>query len=191
MPDSWSDPLEQRLDRLVSTGRQLVGGVSGSRPGSRSTPRQGSLSRQGSVPRQGSSGDGRRLGLDGLGRWVENKLEWILEDDDDWREPWQEPQPRQERSWRQEPAPVPARRRPLDAISRRQASQPSQASQPAAPDASEWPEDQDFAVPRWQRQPSNGAGSRSQPAPIRSQAAPQAPSSGRALPRSTRRRAAG
>jgi hypothetical protein len=179
MPDTWSDPLEQRLDRLVSTGRQLVEGVSGSRPGSRSASRQGSLSRQ------GSSGEGRRLRLDGLGRWVENKLEWILEDEDDWREPWQEPQRRPDSSWRQEPAPVISRRRPLDAISRRQPSQPS------ATDASEWPEDQDFTVPRWQRQPSSEAGARSQPAPPFSPEAPRSSSPARALPRSTRRRSAG
>ena len=77
MPESWSDrrpaprrgsdPLEQRFDRLVNAGRQLVDGVSGARPGSRSSGRPG-------LPR-----------LDGLGRWVEDKLDWILEDDDDWK----------------------------------------------------------------------------------------------------------
>ena len=79
MPESWKD-----LDRLVSAGRQLVDGVSGARPGSRS----------------GNRGEGRRPAgpagmprLDGLGRWVENKLDWILEDEDDWREPWQEARP--------------------------------------------------------------------------------------------------
>ena len=51
MPEPWSDrrsaprrgsdPLEQRLDRLVSAGRQLVDGVSGARPGSRSSGRPG------------------------------------------------------------------------------------------------------------------------------------------------------
>ena len=167
-----ADPLEQRFDRLVSAGRQLVDGVSGARPGSRSGARV-------TAP-----GDGRRPRLDGLGRWVENKLDWILEDDDDWREPWQEarPEPRSQPS-----APAPSRRRPLDAISRRTtlASRPVPA-QPADPSA--WPDDEAFTVPRWQRQassarqapaasPSDGgavAGDRSTP--------------GRALPRSTRRR---
>lgn len=87
------DPLEQGLDRLVSKGRQLVDGVSGARPGSR-PPARGTGRRSGSLPR-----------LDDLGRWVEDKLDWILDDEDDWREPWQE-QP-------------PSRRRPLEAISRR------------------------------------------------------------------------
>jgi hypothetical protein len=176
MPESWSDrrpaprrgsdPLEQRFDRLVSAGRQLVDGVSGARPGSRSSGRPG-------LPR-----------LDGLGRWVEDKLDWILEDDDDWREPWQETKPQQEaqpqpRSDDFRPGPraeVRPRRRPLEAISRRRA-------QPQPPEAAEWPSDDAFVVPRWQR----GAAA---PAP---QARPEPPpaSTGRALPRSTRRRADG
>jgi hypothetical protein len=176
MPDPWSDrrsaprrgsdPLEQRLDRLVSAGRQLVDGVSGARPGSRSSGRPG-------LPR-----------LDGLGRWVENKLDWILEEEDDWREPWQEAKSQQEAKpqpgsvdLRPEPrAEIRPRRRPLEAISRRRA-------QPQPPEAAEWPSDDAFVVPRWQR--GDAA-----PAP---QAMPEAPpaSPGRTLPRSTRRRADG
>ena len=115
------DSLEQGLDRLVSAGRQLVDGVSGARPG-------GSSRRGTGLPR-----------LDGLGRWVEDKLDWILEEDDDWSEPWQEPAPPRgtasrgdgprgdasrgdgsrsdgSRSWDR---PRRAARRPLEAISRR------------------------------------------------------------------------
>ena len=177
MPESWSDrrpaprrgsdPLEQRFDRLVSAGRQLVDGVSGARPGSRSSGRPG-------LPQ-----------LDGLGRWVEDKLDWILEDDDDWREPWQEvrredrpePRPVAKPDLRPEPrAEIRPRRRPLEAISRRRA-------EPLPADGAEWPSDDAFMVPRWQR----GAAA---PAP---QARPEPPpaSPGRALPRSTRRRADG
>ena len=145
MTESWKD-----LDRLVSAGRQLVDGVSGARPGSRS----------------GNRGQGRRPA--GLGRWVENKLDWILEGEDDWREPWQE------RSL--EPSSQGRQRRRLDAISRRSAEpsrgQPRQEIQPE-----EWPEDDAFVLPRWQRQP--------QSAP---QPQPQSQLTGRAMPRSTRRR---
>ena len=150
MAESWKD-----LDRLVSAGRQLVDGVSGARPGSRS----------------GNRGEGRRL--DGLGRWVENKLDWILEDEDDWREPWQETRP--------QPSSQDRPRRRLDAISRRSAAplqaQPSQAREPE-----EWPEDDAFALPRWQRQPSSAPQTQTQPPS-------QLP--GRAMPRSSRRRAGG
>jgi len=150
MAESWKD-----LDRLVSAGRQLVDGVSGARPGSRSANR----------------GEGRRLA--GLGRWVENKLDWILEDEDDWREPWQETRP--------EPSSQARPRRRLDAISRRSAASP-QAQPRQAGEPEEWPEDDAFALPRWQRQPSSAP--QTQP-PSQSQLP------GRAMPRSTRRRAGG
>ena len=150
MAESWKD-----LDRLVSAGRQLVDGVSGARPGSRS----------------GNRGEGRRP--TGLGRWVENKLDWILEDEDDWREPWQEARP--------EPSSQARPRRRLDAISRRSAAppqaQPSQAREPE-----EWPDDDSFALPHWQRQPLSASQSQTQTQPQ-----PQ----GRAMPRSSRRRAGG
>lgn len=76
----WGDdPLEQRLDRWVHRGRQLVDGVSGARPGSRQAPPPG-------ANRPG----GRGAGIDGLGRWMGNRFDWLLDDGDDWREPWQE-----------------------------------------------------------------------------------------------------
>ena len=87
------DRLEQGIDRLMSAGRQLVDGVSGARPGSR-PPARGEGRTAGSLPR-----------LEGLGRWVENKLDWILEDEDDWREPWQEPRPAGRPEFRQEARP--------------------------------------------------------------------------------------
>ncbi|MFN9547363.1 MAG: hypothetical protein ACK6AD_09890 [Cyanobacteriota bacterium] len=97
----------------VRRGRVLPDGLSGSRPGGRSP---------------GPGGTGR---LDGLGRWVEGKLDWLLDDREDWREPWQEVEragsprgggKRAERRESGEEAATPARpaRRPrLEAISRR------------------------------------------------------------------------
>ncbi len=178
MPESWSDrrpaprrgsdPLEQRLDRLVTAGRQLVDGVSGARPGSRASGRPG-------LPR-----------LDGLGRWVEDKLDWILEEEDDWREPWQElrresrpePRPVAKPELRPEPrAELRPRRKPLEAISRRRA-------EPLPVDGAEWPSDDAFVVPRWQR---GAAALASETLPAPQDRPPISP--GRALPRSTRRRA--
>ena len=172
MPESWKD-----LDRLVSAGRQLVDGVSGARPGAR----PGS--------RSGNRGEGRRPAgpagmprLDGLGRWVENKLDWILEDEDDWREPWQEARP--------QPSSQARPRRRLDAISRRSAAppqgQPRQEREPQQREPEDWPEDDAFALPRWQRQPSTAPQSQPQ-----SQPPSQSQLAGRAMPRSTRRRAGG
>jgi hypothetical protein len=93
------DPRDRRLDQWLETGRQLVDGVAGRRPGQR---------------RPG-------LDLDSVGRWVGDKVEWLLEEDDDWREPWQE-----------SAEPKARRKQPLQAISRRsrQRSMPSAAFQP-------------------------------------------------------------
>ena len=157
-PRRGPDPLEQGFDRLVSAGRQLVDGVSGARPGSRTASR-------GAQP----GGEDRRPGLDRLGRWVEDKLDWILDEDEDWREPWQEPAPR----------PQPAGRRPLEAISRRGRPAEGGGAQ------EDWPDDASFSIPRWQRQPANP-----QPLAVEVPEDPQPSGTGRPLPRSTRRRRA-
>jgi len=80
------EPLEQRLDRWVTRGRELVDGVAGARPGSRSTGPEGS-----GLAHRGLGAGGLNPGR--LGRWVEERLDQLLDDDgdDDWREPWQEP----------------------------------------------------------------------------------------------------
>lgn len=200
--ERWSDPAPQRstprpaqrpeqgIDRLVNAGRQLVDGVSGARPGSRR------------ASRGTGAGAGVRPRLGELGRWVEDKLEWILEDDDDWREPWQEPreppaqrpaarraQPQAQPQEQRQPISVrsSSRRRPLEAISRR-----GPLIQPAAEDG--WPDDDSFSLPRWQRSPAPSMG---QPTPVRQPPPPSttpprsiAPESAgsRPLPRSSRRR---
>ena len=174
------DPLEQGFDRLVSAGRQLVDGVSGARPGSRTAPR-------GAQP----GGEDRRPGLDRLGRWVEDKLDWILDEDEDWREPWQEPAPRepvQRQPFPRQPSRGVQRgetsgRRPLEAISRRARREDSGASQ------EDWPDDASFSIPRWQRQSTPPQPSASQ-LPMGDAADPQTSGTGRPLPRSTRRRRA-
>ena len=160
---------ERRRDVWLETGRQIVDGVSGRRPGQRRSS----------------------LDLESVGRWVGDKVEWLLEEEDDWREPWQEPAARSGRRGK----------RPLEAISRRQ-PRPSvespafeqavfrqpQAEQPSIPiaaptdvgSAEEWPEDDSFRVDRWQRSRSSqlDAAPQVDPSPVR-----------RALPRSSRRRA--
>ena len=236
------DRLEQGIDRLMSAGRQLVDGVSGARPGSR-PPARGEGRTAGSLPR-----------LEGLGRWVENKLDWILEDEDDWREPWQEPRPAGRPEFRQEARPEarsearpearleawpeasqearpelrsngrpefrsesrsesrlqsrldasrdfaasstsfgpsawatapPSQRRgrrPLEAISRRGGAAADQ----------DWPDDDSFLVPRWQR-PEPATTNTSVNTAAESAAAESSATAarGRALPRSSRRRQLG
>jgi hypothetical protein len=147
-----SEPrLEQRLDQWVSAGKQLVDGVSGARPGSR------------------PAGRGSGMRLDHLGRWVEDKLDWLMDDDETWRESWEPSAPVAEPSRR--------RRQPLEAVSRRVRQQ----TPPPAADAQDWPEDDSFSVNRWQRRAGRQAPEPESDAP-RFQ-------SGRQVPRSSRRRA--
>ncbi len=173
------------LDQWMSAGRQLVDGVAGARPGSR--PQGRGAERRG--------GGGGRAGLEGLGRWVENSIDWFLEGDDDWPEPWQERAETPERGrpplrpdvtlWERRserqpqplpaaraPAPAAGNRRPLEAISRRGApllppARGPAAVQPVRPDAQASPAP--FEPPR---QPD---------------ASGSVPSEGRPLPRSSRR----
>ena len=155
-----SEPrLEQRLDQWVSAGKQLVDGVSGARPGSRPAG-------PGSRP----AGRGSGMRLDHLGRWVEDKLDWLMDDDDTWRESWEPQAPATEPSRR--------RRQPLEAVSRRvgQQAMPAEAADPQ-----DWPEDDSFSVNRWQRPAGRQAPEPDSDAP-RFQ-------SGRQVPRSSRRRA--
>jgi hypothetical protein len=201
----WGDdPLEQRLDRWVDRGRQLVEGVSGARPGSR----------QASAPIENRPG-GRVSGIEGLGRWMGNRFDWLLDDGEDWREPWQETDsPRQGKFVAPGPPPQagkggwvddpdlrqpqvagnpPLARRRLEAVSLRgrgpvpTAGSPAPEGQdPVRPpvDQSEpWPEDAVFKLDRWQRQTRQGSEPVPDPAP------PQRDSfSARPLPRSSRRR---
>lgn len=220
--DPWREPrgdlrpgrkgLEERLEGWVNRGRDLVDGVSGTRPGTRPPGRQGDR-----------PGPGGRSGLDGLGRWVEGRLDWLLDDRDDWREPWQEGEGFPTERWDTAPPPsaLPTRssRAPLQAISRRggatqgmgprasfnpmpprtavQGGEPSRAKppevapQPMEPFADgnadaasqEWPQEDTFSVARWRREEPSAP----RPAnPLTNPVPPPPP--GRPLPRSTRRR---
>ncbi|MBM5822578.1 MAG: hypothetical protein FJ082_09030 [Cyanobacteria bacterium K_Offshore_surface_m2_011] len=155
----------------MTAGRQFVEGVAGSRPGGRPSGR-GSDRRSQLRPR-----------MDELGRWVEGRLDWLLDDGDDWREPWQESDRGAPGAPLEPPAPGRSRRPMLEAVSRRSRSgpPPSPASAPAAgtDDDGDWPDDASFTLPRWQR-PAGSA----DPEPV-----VPPPVSGRPLPRSSRRRA--
>ena len=84
------DSLERRFDQWIETGRQFVEGVSGTRPGQRSPVK---------LDRWTDSS------LEKAGRWVGNKIDWLLEEDDDWQESFIEDSVSQ--------------KKPLEAISRR------------------------------------------------------------------------
>ena len=201
--DDWADGRserrayrrpEPRLDQWMSAGRQLVDGVAGARPGSRPSARGT------------GSAAGPRLRPGDLGRWVENKIDWLLEDDDGWREPWQEPRrsgresvpdpvaPRSAPSPDPSSAPV-SRRRPLEAVSLR--GTPLLPERPAAGVDQDWPDEASFSVSRWRRgdapartpRDSELGSASASPSPRSPdpQGQPAAPPP-RAMPRSSRRR---
>lgn len=193
-PQRSPDPFDRRLDRWLDTGRQLVDGVSGARPGRRGVDRFDGASR-----------------LDAVGRWVGDRIDWLLDEEDDWREPsepasrWDSPRspsrPTVSASASRMERPVAAgRKRPLEAMSRRQpvlppppAVEPAPSVQPdpvvmEVDDA--WPDDDSFRVDRWKRSGSGPSGS-SPVDPSPADPAPMAPprtSARRPLPRSSRRR---
>ena len=175
------DPLDRRLDRWLDTGRQLVDGVSGARPGRRSLDRLDGASR-----------------LDAMGRWVGDRIDWLLDEEDDWREVSERPQSRQ--FARPTPGDVspsverstPSRRkRPLQALSRRQPvlPPPVTSTSSVSPSGEEdvWPEDDSFRVERWKRSANRDALADSGSSPTASSPTPRS-SSRRPLPRSSRRR---
>lgn len=208
----FDDPLDRRLDQWLETGRQLVDGVAGTRPGSRM-----------SAGRGGRSSGAR---LDAVGRWVGDKIDWLLDEEEaDWGNSWGDARASREvRSrevsptggdWQDRRAssqPVRrAEKRPLEAISRRQpplisAAQESpvqegvaapmaspvvsQGDAPGLDELDAWPDDESFRLERWQRSPGGATSQRTEnPAPsTRSAAASPAPAR-RPLPRSSRRRA--
>lgn len=195
-PQRSPDPFDRRLDRWLDTGRQLVDGVSGARPGRRGVDRFDGASR-----------------LDAVGRWVGDRIDWLLDEEDDWREPpepssrWDSPRspsrPTVSASSSRMERPVSAgRKRPLEALSRRQpVLPPPSAVEPASPAPSvqpdpvvseaddAWPDDDNFRVDRWKRSSGPSSPSPVDPSPV--DPAPMASprtTARRPLPRSSRRR---
>ena len=164
------DVGDRRFDQWLETGRQLVDGVAGTRPGRRS-----------------AGGPRPAMDFESVGRWVGDKIDWLMDEEEDWKDSVEPPQ-------RAESIAKSSRKRPLDAISRRQGSGQQVVEQqvvaPLSVDAStyggddnSWPDDESFRVERWSRSA----------APPSTAPAPQPVSRGpgpsrRPLPRSSRRR---
>ena len=158
------DPLEQKMDQLLQTGRQLVDGVVGSRPGQIKNERSRNFP---------------KTNLTNVGRWVEDKLDWFLEEEDDWLESWESNVNAEDR-----PSTSMRKKRPLKAISLRgtKAISPSTEILDVADNETIWPDESSFRVERWERKPEEikektSHSDDSRPLPSR-----------RPLPRSNRRR---
>jgi len=150
-------PLESRVNKWIETGRQVVDGVAGTRPGLRRASSSRLQSR--------------------VGKWVGEKLDWILEDEDDWLEPWQS----------DSSVTFQNKKKPLDAISMRvQKSSPSsQKIDDQISNEDQWPDDSSFRVNKWQRSKENESDSSS---PSLSKSRENTRPERRNLPRSSRRR---
>ena len=126
------EPLDRRMDKWIQTGKQVVDGVAGNRPGQR---------------RGGWQDKETSANFDKVGRWMEEKIDWFFEDDDDWLdnedlndEPLQES--------------LDNTKRPLTAISLRapKALPPQiEGRRNNSDELDEWPDDQSFKLNKWER----------------------------------------
>ena len=162
----FRSPLDRRVDKWIETGRQFVDGVSGTRPGMR---------RINSTSFNTSS-------FQKVGRWVGDKLDWLLEDEDEWLEPWQS----------ENEGSASLAKKPLDAISKRVSSGPKLSSNSSTANQfnEEWPEESSFRIDRWQRGSSQGelGSPKSKSGSQGSRESWQSDSRSRPLPRSSRKR---
>ncbi len=120
------------MEKLIQTGKQVVDGVAGNRPG----------------PRRGGWKDKETsANFEKVGRWMEEKIDWFFEDDDDWldNEGFDDEPPQEITN---------NTKRPLSAISLRapKALPPQiESRRNNADELDEWPDDQSFKLNKWER----------------------------------------
>tara|TARA_Y100001968_G_scaffold328839_1_gene376803 strand:- start:269 stop:799 length:531 start_codon:yes stop_codon:yes gene_type:complete len=130
---SGFDSFEIKFDKLIETGRQVVDGVAGNRPGKRKSEKIGLRSAS---------------NFNNVGRWVEEKLDWFFEEEDDWLEPWESDLATNSNMNTSK------KKRPLQAISLRGPKAIASASNGGNNSESfeVWPDDSSFRIQRWQRE---------------------------------------
>ena len=125
--------LDRRMDRWIETGKQVVDGVAGNRPGHK----RGRWQDKTTAPN-----------FEKVGRWMEEKIDWFFEDDDDWLE-----NEDLDDDLFQENISSNSKR-PLGAISLRapKALPPCiQEKRNTQDEMDEWPDDQAYKLNRWKR----------------------------------------
>ena len=125
-------PFDRRVDKWIQTGKQVVDGVAGNRPGQR---------------RGGWQDKETSANLEKVGRWMEEKIDWFFEDDDDWLE-------NEDLDDELLPESINNTKRPLTAISLRapKALPPQiESRRNNSDDIDEWPDDQSFKLNKWER----------------------------------------
>ena len=125
-------PLDRRMDKWIQTGKQVVDGVAGNRPGQR---------------RGGWQDKETSANFDKVGRWMGEKIDWFFEDDDDWLDN----EDLDDESLQESTNNI---KRPLGAISLRapKALPPQIESRRISTDElDEWPDEQSFKLNKWER----------------------------------------
>ena len=126
------DPLERRMDQWIRTGKQVVDGVAGNRPGQR---------------RSGWQDKKNGPNFEKVGRWMEDKIDWFFEDDEEWLENGDSDNDALQES-------IINTKRPLGAISlRAPKALPARIEEKRnnLNEIDEWPDDQSFKLNRWER----------------------------------------
>jgi len=126
------EPLDRRMDKWIQTGKQVVDGVAGNRPGQR---------------RGGRQDKETSANFEKVGRWMEEKIDWFFEDDDDWLDN----EDLDDESFQESTNNT---KRPLTAISLRvpKALPPQiKAIRNNSDELDEWPDDQSFKLNKWER----------------------------------------
>jgi len=126
------EPLDRRMDKWIQTGKQVVDGVAGNRPGQR---------------RSGWQDKTNGPNFEKVGRWMEEKIDWFFEDDDDWLEHEDSDDAVIQES-------IINTKRPLGAISlRAPKALPARIEDKRnnLNEMEEWPDQESFKLSRWER----------------------------------------
>ena len=125
-------PIDRQMDKWIRTGRQVVDGVAGNRPGQR----RGAWQEKTNGPN-----------FEKVGRWMEEKIDWFFEDDEDWLD---------DEALDEDLVNESAinTKKPLGAISLRvPKALPPKIDQKSInhDDPNDWPDDQSFKLNQWER----------------------------------------
>ena len=127
------ESLDRRMDKWIQTGKQVVDGVAGNRPGQRRS--------------SGWQDQTTGANFEKVGRWMEEKMDWFFEDEDDWLDN----QDSDDDSLQET---IVNTKKPLRAISlRAPKALPPQIDETRnnVQKLDEWPDEQSFQLNRWER----------------------------------------
>ena len=128
------ESLDRRMDKWIQTGKQVVDGVAGNRPGQRR-------------PSSGWQDQTTGANFEKVGRWMEEKIDWFFEDEDDWLDNEDSDDDSLQET-------IVNTKKPLRAISlRAPKALPPQIDETRnnVQKLDEWPDEQSFQLNRWER----------------------------------------